>query len=141
MHKVPAANALNSWEMSTVGHPLSDVCNLLMQFYTPRYAGAAPESAKGFLPGRTPGLPTESQLLRWYTAVTGYDPQPDMSWGMAFNIFKLAGVCQGIAARYARRQASSEKAKQHAITRVPLAEFAWELAQQSGGKAKSGAKL
>ena len=61
-----------------------------------------------------------------------------MSWGMAFNIFKLAAVCQGIAARYARRQASSEKAKQHAITRFPLAEFAWSLAQEAGGK---GAKL
>lgn len=117
--------------MSTVGHPLSDVCNLLMQFYTAKAPGAGPSSAAAFLPGRTPGLPTEEQALSWYTAISGYDPRAELTWGMAFNVFKLAAVCQGIAARYAVRQASSEKAKQHAVTRFPLAEFAWKLAQDA----------
>ena len=128
-----------SWEMSTVGHPLSDVCNFLTQFYTSRFGGASPYAADGFLPGKTPGLPTVEQILGWYADVAGYNPAPDVNWGMAFNVFRLAAVLQGIAARYAQRQASSEKAKVHAVLRQPLAEFAWVLAEQAG--AKGGAKL
>lgn len=117
-----------SWEMSTVGHPLSDVCNFIMQFYMAKFPAAARSSLDGFLPGKTPGMPQPKQIIDWYIAAGGYDPRPELNWGMAFNIFKLAGVCQGIAARYALRQASSEKAKEHAATRAPLAEFAWKLA-------------
>ena len=120
-----------SWEMSTVGNPLSDVCNFMTNFYTAKHAGAAPYDASGFLPGRTPGLPQPAQIVEWYREAAGWDPTPELNWGMAFNIFKLAGVCQGIAARYAQRQASSEKAKQHAVTRTPMAEFAWELALEA----------
>lgn len=117
--------------MSTVGHPLSDISNFLTNFYTAKYSGAAPYDATGFLPGRTPGLPQPEQILEWYTETAGYDPRAELNWGMAFNIFKLAAVCQGIAARYATRQASSEKAKNHAVTRGPMAEYAWALAQDA----------
>lgn len=59
---------------------------------------------------------------------------------MSFSIWKLAGVCQGIAARYAQRQASSEKARQHAETRGSLAKFAWQLAKEAGAE-ETAAKL
>ena len=36
---------------------------------------------------------------------------------------------QGIAARYALRQASSEKAKEYAVLMGPFGEFAWDLLQ------------
>ena len=119
--------------MSTVGHPLSDVCNLMMLFYQAKDPNATMHDMSGFLPGRTPGLPQPDQIMAWYTEVSGYDPRREVSWGMAFCIFKLAAICQGIAARYAARQASSEKAKQHAVIRTPLAELAWSLAQQAKG--------
>ncbi|UKZ77500.1 hypothetical protein TrVFT333_005222 [Trichoderma virens FT-333] len=112
--------------------PLSDVCNFITQFYLARSPGASAYSDSAqFLPGKTPGLPQPDQILQWYTEISGYDPRPELSWGAAFNIFKLAGVCQGIAARYAARQASSAKAKMYIGTRVPLANFAWELAQEA----------
>lgn len=146
----------DSWEMATVGHPLSDVCNFLTNFYTARRqeeveqaSTSASASASGpsisphdtspFLPGRTPGLPTADDVVRWYAEASGYDPRGELTWGMAFSIFKLAAVCQGIAARYAVRQASSEKARQHAEARGPMAEFAWALAKEArreGGVAR-----
>lgn len=127
--------------MSTVGHPLSDVCNFMTNFYTAQHEGASPYSAEGFLPGRTPGLPQPEQILAWYTETSGYDPRSEVPWGMAFNIWRLAGVCQGIAARYAVRQASSEKAKHHAVTRGPMAEFAWVLAEKAGAGEAAGSRL
>ncbi|TFB06261.1 putative acyl-CoA dehydrogenase IBR3 [Trichoderma ghanense] len=80
------------WEMSTIGHPLSDICNLITQFYLARSPGAsAYADSANFLPGRTPGLPQPDQIVQWYTDVSGYDPRPELGWGAAFNIFKLAG--------------------------------------------------
>jgi acyl-CoA dehydrogenase len=99
-----------------------------------------PYDASGFLPGRTPGLPQPDQIVSWYREAAEWDPVPELSWGMAFNIWRLAAVFQGIAARYAARQASSEKAKSHAMTREPMAKFAWQLAQEASGAAVS-AKL
>jgi aminoglycoside phosphotransferase (APT) family kinase protein len=124
--------------MSTIGHPLSDVTNFLTQFYLAKSPAASQQNVNGFLPGQTPGMPQPAQILEWYSKEAGYDPHAELNWGMAFNIFRLAGVCQGIAARYALRQASSEKAKAYSVTRIPLAEFAWQLAQvaSKGGSPK-----
>lgn len=108
------------------------MCNFMMNFYTAKYPGTTPYDVSKFLPGRTPGLPQPEQILEWYTAESGYDPRAEVPWGMAFSIWKLAGVCQGIAARYAARQASSEKAKMYSMTRGPLAKVAWELAKEAG---------
>ncbi|EEY19786.1 acyl-CoA dehydrogenase family member 11 [Verticillium alfalfae VaMs.102] len=99
------------------------------------------QRAQGLLPGATPGLPDATQVVRWYADVSGYDPAAEFGWGMAFNVFRLSAVCQGIAARYARRQASSEKAKQYSETRAPLAEFAWELVETSRKGEGAVAKL
>lgn len=126
--------------MSTVGHPLSDVCNFMTNFFTAKEAGAQVLDAARFLPGATPGLPQPDQILAWYRETAGWDPVPELGWGMAFNIWRLAGVCQGIAARYAVRQASSAQAKSYGARRLPMAEIAWKLAQDARGTG-GGAKL
>ncbi len=120
-----------SWEMSTIGHPLSDLCNMRTDFFTASHPAAS--RSRAFLPGATPGLPDVARLVGWYAEVAGYDPAADrdLTWGMAFTMFRNAAVCQGIAARLARRQASSEKAKLYADKRAPLAELAWRLAKEA----------
>ena len=137
-----------SWEMSTIGHPLSDLSNLLTAFTTapapssPFTASHSFVSNPAFIPGNTPGLPTREDLIAMYASATasasaakgkgsagGYDPRPggEVSWGAAFNLFRLAAVLQGIAARQAVRQASSAQAAVHAAARGPLAELAWRM--------------
>lgn len=121
-----------SWESSTIGHPLSDVCNFLVLFYTARYPGASPYDTSGLLPGRTPGIPIPEQIVAWYAEDCWYDPKPDFHWGMAFNVFKVASICQGIAARVAARQTSSKEAVSYAVASRPQAELAWNMVQGVG---------
>ncbi|TDZ53069.1 Acyl-CoA dehydrogenase family member 11 [Colletotrichum trifolii] len=135
-------NPAHSWEMSTVGHPLSDLCNFLTPYYTAAKGDSGVYANDGFLPGRTPGLPAVDEIVGWYAAEAGWDPAVELNWGMAFSLFRLSGILQGIAARAAQGQASSEQAKRFAAGRAPLAEFAWELVGRSlQGEGGRGAKL
>jgi aminoglycoside phosphotransferase (APT) family kinase protein len=117
--------------MATIGHPLSDLANLL----TPYTTAAIPIAEKSgraqvaFKPGNTEGLPTKSQNIAWYREVAGWDPAPDMTWGDAFGVYRGTIIMQGIAARYAMRVASSAKAQEYAVQMKPFAEVAWTLIQ------------
>lgn len=53
------------WEMATVGHPLSDFCNLT----SPYFLDGTDYKADLFLSNATPGLPTRDDCLRWYRDV------------------------------------------------------------------------
>lgn len=125
--------------MSTIGHPLSDLVNLLMPYKTAT-SNAAVEIGHAdpkFLPGGLPGLPTKEQCIAWYRELAGWDPSPEMLWGDAFGIYRGSIIMQGIAARYAQRQASSPKAKEYGALMHPWAEIAWELVERTkSGKSK-----
>ncbi|KAJ2968110.1 hypothetical protein NUW58_g10293 [Xylaria curta] len=126
--------------MSTVGHPLSDLGNLLLPFYTYKSTNASSPNADAFLPGVTPGLPTPDIILAWYKEAAGWDPRPEMHWAMAFAIFRFSAIAQGIAARYATRQASSAEAQRYARTFKPLGELAWSLVEQEIAKSRTATK-
>lgn len=106
------------WEMATIGHPLSDICNLTSPWHMDTTEG----KAAVFQPGRTPGIPARAQALEWYAQAAGWDPRADVSWGDAFFFFRSSVIMQGIAARYALRQASSAHAREYALKMKPFAE-------------------
>ena len=64
------------------------------------------------------------QCVDWYSEAAGWNPAPDMTWAVAFWLFRTTVVMQGIAARYASRQASGTTAREFGSQMVPHAEMA-----------------
>lgn len=150
---------LCSWEMSTIGHPLSDISNLITPFFTARLDPSKSINVHpGFKPRATRGLPSLDEITTLYFSIANPTPRAsgsssslelslsdqdqerdrrrELQWAQAFNVFRLAAICQGIAARQAGRQASSEQARRYGDARGPLAEFAWELVKSARGETR-----
>ncbi|KAL9121128.1 MAG: hypothetical protein Q9187_002310 [Circinaria calcarea] len=134
-----------SWEMSTIGHPLSDLSNLLTPFtFSLSLSGPSLTSQihnrinPAFSSANTPGLPSRSQCIAWYAETAGWDPSAESLWGDAFGVFKNSVIMQGIAARYALRQASSAKAREYGEQMRPFGEFAAGLVKALTQRGQGG---
>jgi aminoglycoside phosphotransferase (APT) family kinase protein len=127
----PRIIAVLDWELSTIGHPLADFSYHCMSWHIPQgsFRGI------GGLDHRALGIPTEREYVRRYCERTGR-PDPDAvmaDWNfyLAYNLFRIAGILQGIAKRVETGTASSAQARQSAAGARPLAEMGWKIAQQA----------
>jgi aminoglycoside phosphotransferase (APT) family kinase protein len=127
----PRIIAVLDWELSTIGHPLADFSYHCMSWHIP------PGSFRGIggLDHCALGIPTEREYVRRYCERTGR-PDPDAvmaDWNfyLAYNLFRIAGILQGIAKRVETGTASSAQARQSAAGARPLAEMGWKIAQQA----------
>ncbi|OBZ69699.1 putative acyl-CoA dehydrogenase IBR3 [Grifola frondosa] len=85
-------------------------------------------------------IPLED-LEREYCRLTGQPyPIPEMVFARSWMLFRLAVIMQGIAARYARRQASSEKAFMYAQGFPIIGQCAWKASEDAGVTQDAGTK-
>ncbi|KIW89143.1 uncharacterized protein Z519_09995 [Cladophialophora bantiana CBS 173.52] len=132
-HKTkPEIIGILDWEIATVGHPLSDLSNMTMPWtVTQNFKEIKTHSHPAFDVGAgPPGLPTKEQCLEWYREEAGgWDPTGEMAWADAFAMFRTSVMIQGIAARWAVRQASGEgsSAGTLALERFPYARAALKM--------------
>ena len=127
----PRVIAVLDWELSTIGHPLADFSYHCMSWHI------APGSFRGIggLDLAALAIPAEADYVRRYCERTGRpDPQAvmaDWNFYMAYNLFRMAGILQGIAKRVEAGTASSAQARQAGAGARPLADMGWRIAQQS----------
>nr|CAG8448830.1 16018_t:CDS:2 [Entrophospora candida] len=106
------------WELSTIGHPLSDLANLLMQFYVSENA-VKPLIGLKDVPNLL--IPSADELIYEYCIKTKRKfPIPNFEYAIVFSFFRLAVITQGIAARIAHKQASSSEAQNYARMFKPI---------------------
>ena len=123
--------AVLDWELATLGDPLADFSYLAMQWMLPADGGAA----LGGLDLQALGLPTLRQVATRYSERSGVPVANKLDWYFAYNLFRLAGIVQGIKKRVLDGTASHANAAEMA-TRVPmLAEAAWSFAERTAAKA------
>ena len=92
--------AVLDWEMSTLGDPFTDL-GALLSFWSEAGDPDVLRAARIVAPVTAQeGFPSRAEVIERYARKTGFDVS-DADWYQAFALFKLAVVCQGIAARAA----------------------------------------
>jgi aminoglycoside phosphotransferase (APT) family kinase protein len=125
----PRVLAVLDWELSTIGHPLADFSYHCMAWHIP------PGSFRGIggLDLQSLGIPSEADYIRLYCERTGISTpealKADWNFYLAYNMFRLAAILQGIAKRVENGTAASAQALKSAAGARPLAEMAWQFAQ------------
>ena len=120
----PRVQAVLDWELSTLGDPMADFTYLLMQWTMPGLANADLKALN---------IPSMEAAAQIYCNVTG-SAVPDLNWYFSYNLFRLAGITQGIAGRIRDGTAANAKAIESAKRTVPLSQASWEYAQKAGAK-------
>ncbi|HEX4857400.1 MAG TPA: phosphotransferase [Usitatibacteraceae bacterium] len=124
----PRVLAVLDWELSTLGHPLSDFAYLMMAWRLP---GAVFRGMAGCdLPAL--GIPGEAEFVADYCRRTGRMSIPDFEVYLIFNLFRIAAILHGVWARALQGNAASADALETGRRAEKIAAIAWQMAQTRG---------
>lgn len=124
----PRVRAVLDWELSTLGDPMADFSYFLIGW-------VIPASQRNGLAGAdlaALGIPDVAEMVARYADKTGTATPANLDWLLAYNLFRLAAICQGIAGRVRDGTAASPQARSMAAQVQPLASAAWTFAVKAG---------
>ena len=112
------------WELSTLGHPIAD-----FNYHCISWRNIPQLTDEKFCTQN--GIPSEKEYRNMYSEVTGKSLDENWEFYTIFNIFKLAGILQGIMGRVRDGTAASKHAEERGDQVGPLAKAAWDLVEKN----------
>lgn len=109
------------WELSTLGNPISDFAYMCMRYH---------DSLRG-ADLKSLGIPSEQEYIEAYCQRTARSNIGDWDYYMAFNMFRLAAILQGIAKRVEDGTAANQNAADAGAGAYDLAKLAWAQIDKS----------
>jgi aminoglycoside phosphotransferase (APT) family kinase protein len=120
--------AVLDWELSTLGDPLADFAYHCMSWHIPpgQFRGIAGLDLSQL------GIPTEKEYVARYCERTGRRAIDPAHWDfyMAYNLFRIAAILQGIRKRVVDGTAASEHAVDAGSRAKPMAELGWKQVEK-----------
>lgn len=119
----PRILAVVDWELSTLGHPLADLAYNCLPYYL------EPHQFEGLLGEDLArlGIPPEQDYVAAYCRRTARGEIPQWAFYVAFAMFRLAAILQGIMGRVIAGTASDPQARERGAMARPLADAAWAI--------------
>ncbi|HLJ18844.1 MAG TPA: phosphotransferase family protein, partial [Stellaceae bacterium] len=133
----PQVQAIIDWEISTLGDPLAELSYLCMLWRTPEAWGGLHGHDLSSL-----GLPSEPEMIAHYCGLAGRAvPEPAVwEFYMAYNLFRVSCIRQGVYARSLDGTASNVRAADSGRLVRPAAELGWRLVEGIAGLSGAGAQ-
>lgn len=123
----PRIVAVIDWELSTLGDPLADFSYHCMAWHIPpggfRGLGALDLAALG--------IPSEAEYIGAYCRRTGRATIAHWNFYLAYNLFRIAAILQGVYKRATEGLAASDNATQAGRNARALADLGWSFAQRA----------
>jgi len=123
----PRVIGVLDWELSTLGHPMSDLAYQCMSWHVP----PALWRGIGGLDLAALGIPEEREYMTLYGAGADHVAAEHWDFYLAYSLFRMAAILYGIAARAAQGNAAAADAQDIGRRAGPLADLAWQRCEAS----------
>jgi len=122
----PRILAVLDWELSTLGHPLSDFAYHVMawRLKAGEFRGLADCDFAAL------GIPDEARYVAEYCRRTSRSRIADWDFYLIFNMFRITAILHGVMSRALQGNAASGNALETGARAARIADVAWEMAQR-----------